>query len=461
MEQGESTSVEFKRNGSIPGVDVFETICSFSNRYGGNIFLGVLDDGTIEGVNPKTVNDIQLNIVNVANNPNVFEPLPIAETEVIRIDTKQVIRIWVPMNTSVIKYKGKIYDRVFDVDKRIRGQQQISQLYIRKQNYYSEQSIYPGLKFEDLRPDLIERARKMANVRRSGHPWASMTDRELLRSARLYNRNAEDGTSGYNLAAALLLGSDSAIASVAPAYRTDALVRRINVDRYDDRLIVKQPLIEAYDELSSFAKRQLPDSFNLEGTQSISPRDIIIRELVTNTLIHREFSSPIPGKLIIDDDGIHTENASKSFFEGRLNLSDFNPMPKNPIIADFFTEIGLADELGSGMRNLNKYSQIYSGQEPVLSDGDIFEAFVPVNFVMSPKARPSTNHNNPESQGTSAVLQKLLQSKNTFTAHDLAHQAGVTDRTARRNIAKFIDQGLIEALGKGNARKYQAKQTRN
>ena len=32
--------------------------------------------------------------------------------------------------------------------------------------------------------------------------------------------------------------------------------------------------------------------------------------------------------------------------------ADFTPYPKNPITARFFKEIGLADELGSGVRNL-------------------------------------------------------------------------------------------------------------
>ena len=32
-----------------PGADVFETICSFANRQGGNLLLSVLDDGSVEG----------------------------------------------------------------------------------------------------------------------------------------------------------------------------------------------------------------------------------------------------------------------------------------------------------------------------------------------------------------------------------------------------------------------------
>ncbi|AEF85420.1 divergent AAA ATPase [Treponema primitia ZAS-2] len=50
--------------------------------------------------------------------------------------------------------------------------------------------------------------------------------------------------------------------------------------------------------------------------------------------------------------------------------------PKNPILARFFVNIGLADQLGSGVRNLYKYTKIYSGSEPELLEGDIFKTTV-------------------------------------------------------------------------------------
>ena len=61
----------------------------------------------------------------------------------------------------------------------------------------------------------------------------SMSDEELLRSAGLYGKDRATGESGYNLAAVMLLGKDDLIMDICPAYETDALVRRVNVDRYD------------------------------------------------------------------------------------------------------------------------------------------------------------------------------------------------------------------------------------
>ena len=73
LSRGEGLSLEFKRCGNQPGADTFETICSFANRQGGSILLGVLDDGAVEGIDARAVSAIERNIVNVVNNPDLFK----------------------------------------------------------------------------------------------------------------------------------------------------------------------------------------------------------------------------------------------------------------------------------------------------------------------------------------------------------------------------------------------------
>ena len=74
LARGEGVSQEFKRCGALPEADVYETVCSFANRQGGSVFLGVDDDGNVLGVNPRLVRDIERNIANVTCNPNTFSP---------------------------------------------------------------------------------------------------------------------------------------------------------------------------------------------------------------------------------------------------------------------------------------------------------------------------------------------------------------------------------------------------
>lgn len=77
-----------------------------------------------------------------------------------------------------------------------------------------------------------------------------------------------------------------------PHYKIEALVRRIDIERFDDRLRIRYNLIRAYESLMDFITKHLPDKFHLEGDQRISLRDNIFRELIANFIIHREYISP-------------------------------------------------------------------------------------------------------------------------------------------------------------------------
>lgn len=127
-----------------------------------------------------------------------------------------------------------------------------------------------------------------------------------------------------------------------------------------------------------FVDKHLDDRFYLEGTQRIDLRNIIFREVCANMLIHREFSSAYPAKFIIEKDIVHTENANKPNGYGAIDALSFSPYPKNPNIAKFFREIGLADELGSGVKNVNHYLKIYSGGTPEFIEADIFKQVIPI-----------------------------------------------------------------------------------
>lgn len=45
---------------------------------------------------------------------------------------------------------------------------------------------------------------------------------------------------------------------------------------------------------------------------------------------------------------------------------------------EFFVNIGYADSLGSGVRNLYKYTKIYSNAEPNFEENDVFRLIVPI-----------------------------------------------------------------------------------
>lgn len=447
LQAGEGTTIEFKRCGNMPEADTFETICSFANRQGGSIFLGVNDDGSVIGIRRDRALEIQRNIVNRLNDQSYFNASPLFEFDQIEYQGRLVLRVWIPMSSTVHTVKGIAFDRIADADVKAETDSQLAAMYARKQDYYSERKIFRYLNKSDLRLELLDRFRNMAVKKRANHPWARMNDDELLRSANLFLCNYETGEEGFTLAAALLLGRDEVISSIVPAYKTDAYVQREEKDRYDDRIIVKTNLVESYDALLEFTQKHLPDKFFLEGTQSISLRDTITRELIVNSLVHREFTSPLPAKFVIDVVGIRTENANRPRFVGTLSPDKFNPFPKNPIIAEVFSNIGLAESLGSGTRNLFKYSTAYGGADPVLAEADVFEALVPLASSKTTSRTPLD---------VDKAIANMLAEQGYIQIADVAKLANVTERTVRRHVSPMVKAGDLVASGPRNERRYIA-----
>ena len=320
LQIGETIAVEFKKCSNRIENDVYQSVCSFLNRFGGDIYLGVEDDGTVCGVPENAAGDMGKNFIKIISNPNILMSKPSkaekkafnpmnnsslnndkALTEIIKYEGKTIIHIHIPVSAEVHSFKKEVYDRVDDADVKVTATAQLAMMYIRKQNRFTEKQIYPYISLEDFRLDLLPRIRKMATNNIEGvHSWESMSDEELLRSAGLYGKDRATGESGYNLAAVMLLGKDDLIMDICPAYETDALVRRVNVDRYDDREIIRTNLIESYDQLMEFGRKHLSDKFFIEGVERKNLRNIITREMIANTLIHREFTSSYTAKFVVN-----------------------------------------------------------------------------------------------------------------------------------------------------------------
>jgi len=452
LKAGEGARVEFKRAGGLPGRDVFETICSFANHFGGSLYLGVTDGGEVEGIGDRSL-ELQRNIANVVRNPNVFKPSPIVGFDVVEMDGRAVLRVWVPEGPELCRYKGVIYDRVADADVKVETTSQIAALAVRKQQIYTEGHIFPHLRKQDLREDLVRRARLMAVSRRPDHPWGDMDDNELLRSSRLWGRDAQTGEEGFNRACVLLLGTDEAILSCCPAYRTDAVFSRGSADRYDDREMVSTNLLDAYDTLIAFCRKHIDDPFALDGDIRVSARDIVCRELVTNTLVHREYLSPLPAILKIDERGIETVNASRPTFEGRLDPNNLMPVPKNPIIANFFLQIGLCEQLGSGTKSLYQYGPMLFGSDPVLEEGEVFKAFIEDGRAKGALDERGIGREDGNSTGDAAI-DTMLKANGFVTTQQLAEVEGITARAALKRIKKLVDIGVLKAEGSTNRRRY-------
>lgn len=416
IRRGEDYQIEYKEAKTELPQALFDTVSSFSNREGGDIFLGVHDSGVILGVEPASAAKLITNFVTLANNKDkLFPPLYLTATEYVYesdgsfvgIDKKgkriqeqpgayHIIHIHIPVAPTVVRHKNRIFDRNNDADMDITDlSDRVYQCYSRKQSTYFVNKVYPYWSVSDLRADLIDKAREMAILKKhlfekERHPWADMDNEELLRTSGLILTD-EEGRTGITLAAVLLFGTDNMIASACGHHKTDCIYRVYNLDRYDDREVILTNLIESYEMMFDFGQKHLNDLFVLDGIQSVSARDKILREIISNSLAHRDYSNAYVAKLLIERDRIVVENGNRAHGVGALDIKTFEPFPKNPAISKIFREIGYADELGSGMRNSYKYTLLYSGAEPEFIEGDVFKIIIPLTVGSMTRVGPGVS----------------------------------------------------------------------
>ena len=391
LSKDEKITIEYKecQNGIYD--DVYETVCSFSNRYGGYIIMGVKDSGIPIGLNRNMIKDMKKNFVNQLNNPDKMSPTLYLSIEEFEYDGMMLLWVYVPPTSTVEKCTNRIYDRNEDGDMDITDSPiQLQNMYNRKSNTYVEHKIFPYVSLDNLRLDLMNKVRNLVKSRKPDHDWLQMSDQDILKSAGLWEKDFSSGVQGYNLAGVLLFGKDEVIRSCCPGYVTDAIYRVENLDRYDDRLQVTTNLIESYELLMEFVAKHTSDKFFLVDNVNTSIRDLIAREVIGNILVHRDFSSAYPAKLIIEKDWLKTENWCVPRRHGNIMSDEFTPYPKNPLIQQFFANIGRTDTIGSGVRNLYKYTPIYSeGGKPELFEDDIFKISIPLNKIAAESAKES------------------------------------------------------------------------
>ncbi|MDQ7060729.1 MAG: ATP-binding protein [Sulfurimonas sp.] len=336
--------------------------------------------------------------LNHINNVQKINPPLYLELQRKDIKDKTLLYVYVPQSSQVHRLNGKIFDRNGDSDLDITNNtNQVASMYIQKQNYFSESKVFHHISMDDLEPKLFDRARIMAKNNNHGmHTWETMSDMEILKSSGLYKKDVETSKEGITLAGILLFGKDLTIQNAIPFHKIDA----------------------------------------------------ILREAIVNLLMHREYSNLFVSKLIIQKDKVVFENANKATEFKEITLENFTPFPKNPSIAKVFREIGFAEELGSGVRNMFKYSKAYGGSDPKILEEKVFtttillhelENHILVNDQATPQAEAQAELNMTELKILDLLETKDLSSQELVELLSLKSLSG----GLKKAIKNLLNLNLI------------------
>ncbi len=166
---------------------------------------------------------------------------------------------------------------------------------------------------------------------------------------------------------------------------------------------------------------------------------------------------------------MYVENANRASQEAVITPDNMEPSPKNPIIASFFRNIGYADQLGSGVRNLFKYSKFYSGKDPEFIEGDIFRIIVPLNEgnrekIATQSTQSATQSTQSATQSTqskgmesAAAIVNLIQQEPFLSQKQMAEKLSLNQNTLKYYMKKMREKGIIERTGSSRKGKWIVK----
>ena len=182
--------------------------------------------------------------------------------------------------------------------------------------------------------------------------------------------------------------------------------------------------------------------FHQEGITSINLREVIFRELVANIIAHREYTSAAPATLVINGDRVELKNPNVPHYFGRIDPNRFIPFPKNPVICKFMLQMGLYEELGSGVRRVNHYMPYYApgAGKPVFEDGEMFTVTLPLR-TFTPEVTPEV-----APEVTPEVMKMLAVIKGDMGRKESQGRLGLGDEKHFRESYQQpgIALGLIE-----------------
>lgn len=170
---------------------------------------------------------------------------------------------------------------------------------------------------------------------------------------------------------------------------------------------------------------------------------IPMREAVINAIVHSDFSREIPPVFeIFSDRMVFTSYGGLIPGQSEQDFFSCSSMPRNRELMRVFKDVGLVEQLGSGMSRILK---VYDK-----SIFNISEHFIKVEFPFSvPKDNKiiATGDDNGDDNGDEIKVLNVLRVDPAITAKRLAETINMSPRKISRIIRELREKGRIVRIG--------------
>lgn len=359
---GEDSRTEFKSTarGGLDRKNLAREVAAFANGGGGQIFLGVEDDGTPTGVGTIHQADaIMLQVVQACQ--VVVEPAIWCPVMKVEVEGKLVLVVDVPVSSPDRPYRA---DRIFYIrDASMSREARRDELLrmLQSQNVHHDETSVEGSTPEDLDTEVIDDLLRAVYA-----PGAPARRTHYLRALKCIDHGGTPTVAGV-----LLFGREP------ERWFTDARISavrwrgtRISGD-LADRQEINGHLVRQIDGVIAFLARHVPAPARIEGFERVELGipEVVLREAVLNAVAHRDYRAASQIRILVFDDRVEIINPG--LLLNHLTLDSIRlggiSQRRNPVIAAALARLRGRESIGMGVPEMVERMRERGLPEPELS----------------------------------------------------------------------------------------------
>lgn len=459
----ESLRIEFKSDRKrFPDDELVEAIVCLANTEGGQLWLGVEDNGTPTGLHPTHQNLAGLpGLIAARTSPSLS-----VTTALVVIAGVQVACITVAKSASdVATTSGKYLRRRLKPD----GTPECVALLPHERSSRassfglvdaSAQAV-AGATLADFDP--LERERLRQIVQQYGGDRVLLElDDESMDGALGFSTRNEAGERVPTLTGLLIIGRERALREKVPTHEFAFQVLAREAVAFNE--FQRFPLLKALDWLETNFRPYNPEKEIQVGLFRVPVPKVdmgAFREAVANALVHRDYHRLSAVHIRLDDDGLTVSNPG-GLVEGVTlnNLLTTEPRPRNRALADAMKRVGIVERSGRGVDKIYRGMLRFGRPGPDYSRTDstgvvlcLATVAADENFLKLVVEQEGSQHGDSLPIDSLIVLAALYVQKRLGT-DELARYIQRDSTRARRTLERLVEAGLVEAHGDVRSRSY-------
>jgi ATP-dependent DNA helicase RecG len=458
----ETLTVEFKSDRrKLSDAELVEALVCLANTEGGELWLGVEDDGEPTGLHAEHRALAGLSgLVAARTSPSLA-----VVVQAMDLGGVPVARILVPKAHTEVATTGGVYLR-----RRLKHDgtpecvamlphDRASRLAHLGLADASAQAV-AGATLADLDP--LERERLRQAVQQYGGDRVLLElDDEALDGALGFTARQPDGTRVPTLCGLLLLGREGPLRELVPTHEFAFQVLEREAVKFNE--FRRFPLLKALDWLETNFRPYNPEEELQVGLFRV-PVPLVdlaaFREAVANALIHRDYHRLGAVHVRLDDAGLTLSNPG-GLVEGvtLANLLTTEPRPRNRALADAMKRIGVVERSGRGVDTIYRGMLKFGRPAPDYGRTDATSVVLRLpteaadldfrRLVVEEERRRSS-----ELPIDSLIALAALRDLKRVSADELALRIQRDAGSAKRTLEALTEAGLVEAHGSTRGRSY-------